>query len=84
MKYSSNFKKIVERCLGHGWFDKDPFLGFKMTQREVERTAMRCLPSLLISILNNLKENELTAEESVVVHGSPFVMRSYYFAHQDT
>jgi site-specific recombinase XerD len=40
MKYLSNFKKIVKRCLSHGWLDKDPFLGFKMTQREVERVAL--------------------------------------------
>ncbi len=40
MKYLSNFKKIVNRCLRSGWLDKDPFMGFKMTKREVERTAL--------------------------------------------
>lgn len=37
VKYLSNFKKIVHICLKHGWLDKDPFVGFKMTKREVER-----------------------------------------------
>ena len=40
MKYLSNFRKIVNRCLRSGWLDKDPFIGFKMTKREVERTAL--------------------------------------------
>lgn len=37
VKYLSNFKKIVHICLKHGWLDKDPFVGFKMTKREIER-----------------------------------------------
>jgi len=37
VKYLSNFKKIVHICMKHGWLDKDPFVGFKMTKREVER-----------------------------------------------
>jgi site-specific recombinase XerD len=40
IKYLSNFRKIVNRCLRNGWLRKDPFLGFKMTKREVERTAL--------------------------------------------
>ena len=40
MKYLSNFKKIVLRCLKNGWLQKDPFLGFNMAKREVERTAL--------------------------------------------
>lgn len=40
MKYLSNFKKIVNRCLRNGWLAKDPFIGFKMTKREVERTPL--------------------------------------------
>lgn len=40
MKYLSNFRKIVNRCLRSGWLDKNPFIGFKMTKREVERTAL--------------------------------------------
>jgi site-specific recombinase XerD len=40
MKYLSNFRKIVNRCIRNGWLQKDPFLGFKMTKREVERTAL--------------------------------------------
>jgi len=40
MKYLSNFKKIVNRCVRNGWLKRDPFLGFSMTKREVERTAL--------------------------------------------
>lgn len=37
VKYLSNFKKIVHICIKNGWLDRDPFVGFKMTKREVER-----------------------------------------------
>jgi len=40
MKYLANFKKIVLRCLKNGWLQKDPFLGFNMAKKEVERTAL--------------------------------------------
>lgn len=37
IKYLSNFRKIVNICIKSGWLDRDPFVGFKMTKREVER-----------------------------------------------
>lgn len=40
MKYLSNFKKIVIRCIKNGWLQRDPFIGFNMAEREVERTAL--------------------------------------------
>jgi hypothetical protein len=40
MKYLANFKKIILRCLKNGWLQKDPFIGFNMAKREVERTAL--------------------------------------------
>ncbi len=40
MKYLANFKKIVFICLKNGWIAKDPFLGFKITKREVERPIL--------------------------------------------
>lgn len=40
IKYISNFRKIVNRCIRSGWLTRDPFLGFKMTKREVERIAL--------------------------------------------
>jgi site-specific recombinase XerD len=40
IKYLSNFRKIVNRCIRNGWLQRDPFIGFKMTKREVERTAL--------------------------------------------
>jgi len=35
MKYLSNFRKVVNRCIKNGWLEKDPFFGFKMTKKEV-------------------------------------------------
>jgi site-specific recombinase XerD len=40
MQYLRNFKKIINRCLRNGWLPKNPFIGFKMTNREVERIAL--------------------------------------------
>ena len=40
MKYLGNFKKIVIPCIKSGWLQKDPFLGFKMSKREVEKIAL--------------------------------------------
>ncbi len=37
MKYLANFKKVVLICIKNGWLQKDPFIGFKLTKREVER-----------------------------------------------
>ncbi len=37
MKYLSNFKKIVNICLKNGWLARDPFLGYKMIKREIEK-----------------------------------------------
>lgn len=37
VKYLSNFKKIVLSCVKSGWLDKDPFYGFKMVKKEVDR-----------------------------------------------
>ncbi len=35
IKYLANFRKIVNWCLKNGWLEQDPFLGFKMTKKEV-------------------------------------------------
>lgn len=40
MKYLSNFKKLVLRCVRNGWLQRDPFCDFKMTKKEVVRTAL--------------------------------------------
>lgn len=37
IKYIRNMRKIVNFCLKSGWLQKDPFFGYKMTQREVIR-----------------------------------------------
>lgn len=37
MKYLANFKKIVLICLKNGWIQRDPFVNFKLTKREVHR-----------------------------------------------
>ena len=40
MKYLANFKKIVLLCVKKGWLTRDPFHGFKMTKRDVDRQAV--------------------------------------------
>jgi len=40
IKYLSNFRKIIKRCLKRGWLDRDPFVGFNMAKKEVVRTAL--------------------------------------------
>lgn len=40
MKYLSNFRKIINKCIRQGWLKEDPFNGFKLTQREVDREAL--------------------------------------------
>jgi site-specific recombinase XerD len=40
MKYLANFRKIVKRCLQNGWLTRDPFMGFSMAKKEVERHAL--------------------------------------------
>lgn len=40
MKYISNLKKIINLCLRNGWLPKDPFIGYKMTKREVVREVL--------------------------------------------
>ncbi len=37
IKYIRNLRKIVNFCLKSGWLQKDPFFGYKMTQKEVIR-----------------------------------------------
>lgn len=37
IKYLENFRKVINRCIRNGWLPKDPFVGFKMTKREVEK-----------------------------------------------
>jgi hypothetical protein len=40
IKYIANFRKIINRCIKNGWLSKDPFSGFKMTKRDVDRSAL--------------------------------------------
>ena len=37
IKYIGNLRKIVTYCVKSGWISKDPFLGFKMSKKEVVR-----------------------------------------------
>lgn len=37
MKYLGDLKKIVLICVKRNWIEKDPFLGYKMTRREVQK-----------------------------------------------
>lgn len=40
MKYLANFKKIILICVKNGWLQRDPFYGYKMVKREVERAYL--------------------------------------------
>jgi len=40
MKYLGNFRKVTNKCVRMGWIKKDPFTGYKMTKRDVERIAL--------------------------------------------
>jgi len=40
MKYLACCKKIVLRCIRNGWLLRDPFIGFNMALREVDREAL--------------------------------------------
>jgi site-specific recombinase XerD len=50
MKYLSNFRKIVGRCIKNGWLQRDPFYGFRMAKREVEREALTDMEVQAISV----------------------------------
>ncbi len=51
MKYLSNFKKIINRCLRNGWLQRDPFMGFKMGKKEVQRTALTEFELCALSVI---------------------------------
>lgn len=40
IKYISNLRKIISLCIKNGWLIKDPFIGFKMTKKEVVREIL--------------------------------------------
>ena len=40
IKYISNLRKIINVCLKNGWLIKDPFIGFKMSKKEVIREIL--------------------------------------------
>lgn len=50
--YLSNFKKIVHICIKNGWLSRDPFLGFKLAKREIER------PFLVEEEINRIIDKE--------------------------
>lgn len=40
MKYIGDFRKIVLLCLKKGWLQKDPFFGYKLSRRVVNREVL--------------------------------------------
>jgi site-specific recombinase XerD len=40
IKYISNLRKIINLCIKNGWLIRDPFVGFKMTKKEVIREIL--------------------------------------------
>lgn len=61
MKYLANFKKVVLICVKKGWLDKDPFQGFKLAKREVER------PFLTESELQEISFRQFATERLIYV-----------------
>ena len=61
MKYLANFKKIVLLCIKNGWLQKDPFIGFKLTKRAVDR------PFLTESELQQMASKEFTTDRLTLV-----------------
>ena len=54
IKYLGNFRKIVNKCVQYGWLVKDPFLGFDMRKKDVERIPL------------NKEEIQIVANKSLV------------------
>lgn len=61
MKYLDNFKKVVLLCIKNGWLQKDPYMEFKLTKREVER------PFLTESELQEITNKEFATERLSLV-----------------
>jgi site-specific recombinase XerD len=61
MKYLANFKKVVLLCIKNGWLQKDPFIGFKLTKKEVER------PFLTENELQEMAAKEFKTERLTLV-----------------
>ncbi len=61
VKYLSNFKKIVNHCVKSGKLQRDPFLGFNMSKKEVERDVLN------ESQLKTMSEECFQAERLVLV-----------------
>lgn len=40
IKYISNLRKIINVCIKNGWLTRDPFVGFKMSKKEVVREIL--------------------------------------------
>lgn len=56
IKYLANLRKVINRSIRNGWLLKDPFLGFKMTKREVER------PFLMEEELQTMRDKTFATE----------------------
>jgi site-specific recombinase XerD len=55
IKYLSNVRKIINRAIKHGWLEKDPFFGFVMTKKDVDRIPLNdydleCIRNKTLSI----------------------------------
>ncbi|MDH7462184.1 site-specific integrase [Chitinophagaceae bacterium 26-R-25] len=61
MKYLNNFRKIVNICIKSGWLQRDPFLGFNMAKRPVDRVV------LTETELNALAQKEFSIPRLAIV-----------------
>jgi site-specific recombinase XerD len=57
IKYISNLRKVINLCLKNGWLAKDPFIGYKMTKKEVIREILTEaeLQALMSKLIQNAR-----------------------------
>ena len=61
MKYLGDLKKVILLCVKRGWLEKDPFMGYKMSRRQVEK----CF--LVQDELNAFASKQLNSERLALV-----------------
>jgi len=67
VKYLTNFKKIIFICIKNSWLDRDPFVGYKMIKREVEREVL------------NEEELKVMTEKKLVIDRIAMVRDTFLF-----
>jgi len=69
IKYISNLRKIINLCLKNGWLIKDPFVGFKMTKKEVIREILteEELQTLISKDIQNTRIRQVSGKPTQII-----------------